>query len=349
MCRNHRRAHLSSDWWRDDSAWLCHFECGQVVLGSYAARPLRPYQPRPDNAFPSGGSLTCGDGIGSNASPCNLLAVDPNLKTPYIENFNLGIQHQFGNNLSLEIGYVGNHGARLTGFADINQAAAGSLYCLNGLTAAQIADACNGFVAPVTVGDYQNLIKGKAPYKTLNGTQAAQESRPLFTKFPYIGFVNQMSNNTHSNYNSLQATLTKRMSHGLSFIAGYTYAHGLDTGSLNRFGMIPQDGTADQYGNSDFDVRHRFTLSATYDIPGIKGYGQALEGWQVNGIVNIQCSQPWRVNDGGNNFNGANDNADLWNFTGNPASFTSTVILRERSPRATAVVTSAMLRTWRSD
>ena len=154
----------------------------------------------------------------------------------------------------------------------------------------------------------------------ING-QAAQEARPYFTRFPYIGFINQMSNNTRSNYNSLQATLTKRMSHGLSFIAGYTYAHGLDNGSLNRFGMIPQDGTADQYANSDFDVRHRFTLSATYNIPGIKGFGQVLEGWQINTIVNIQSSQPWRVNDGGNNFNGTNDNADLWNFTGNPASF----------------------------
>ena len=81
------------------------------------------------------------------ASPCNLLAVDPNLKTPYIENFNLGIQHQFGNNLSLEVGYVGNHGARLTGFADINQPAAGAGYCLNSLTATQIADACSGLGA----------------------------------------------------------------------------------------------------------------------------------------------------------------------------------------------------------
>jgi hypothetical protein len=267
-------------------------------------------------AFPSGGALSCGDGIGSDAAPCNLLAVDPNLKTPYIENFNLGIQHQFGNNLSLEVGYVGNHGARLTGFADINQPAAGAGYCLNSpLTAAQLADQCNGFVAPTTLAGYQTLTSGG-----ING-QAAQEARPFFTKFPYIGFINQMSNNTRSNYNSLQATLTKRMSHGLSFIAGYTYAHGLDNGSLNRFGMIPQDGTADQYGNSDFDVRHRFTLSATYDIPGIKGFGQVLEGWQINTIVNIQSSQPWRVNDGGNNFNGTNDNADLWNFTGKPASF----------------------------
>ncbi len=272
-------------------------------------------------AFPSGGAIKCGDGIkiGSvkNPAACNLLAVDPNLKTPYVENFNFGIQHQFGNNLSLEVGYVGNHGARLTGFADINQAPAGAGYCLNSLTTTQIANACNGFVAPITLPDYQSVLGAGID---ANG-QATQEARPYFSRFPYIGFINQMSNNTRSNYNSLQATLTKRMSHGLSFIAGYTFAHGLDNGSLNRFGMIPQDGTADQYANSDFDVRHRFTLSVTYNIPGIKGYGQVLEGWQLNSIVNIQTSQPWRINDGGNNFNGTNDNADLWNFSGKPASF----------------------------
>ena len=273
-------------------------------------------------AFPSGGSLSCGDGIGKDASPCNLLSVDPNLKTPYIENFNLGIQHQFGNNLSLEIGYVGNHGARLTGFADINQPGAGAGYCMGSLTAAQKADACSAFAAtpPVSLLDYQTRL---GLGLDANGP-ATQEGRPYFNRFPYIGFINQMSNNTRSNYNSLQATLTKRMSHGLSFIAGYTYAHGLDNGSLNRFGMIPQDGTADLYSSSDFDVRHRFTLSATYDIPGVKGYGQVLEGWQINAIANIQSSQPWRVNDGNNNFNGTNDNADLWNFTGNPASMKAT-------------------------
>lgn len=41
----------------------------------------------------------------------------------------------------------------------------------------------------------------------------------------------------------------------LSFIAGYTYVHGLDNGSLNRFGLIPQDGTTTEYASSDFDIR----------------------------------------------------------------------------------------------
>jgi hypothetical protein len=49
------------------------------------------------------------------------MGVDPNLRDPYITNWNLGIQHAFMSNLSLDVSYVGNHGARLLGFTDINQ------------------------------------------------------------------------------------------------------------------------------------------------------------------------------------------------------------------------------------
>jgi hypothetical protein len=242
--------------------------------------------------FPSSAALQCGDGLTppvtalnptpvADAGTCDLMGVDPNLRTPYIMNYNLGIQHQFGSNYSLEVGYVGNRGERLVGFRDVNQA---------------------------------NPATGVNPY----GIQ-----------YPWLGFINVMSNDIHSNYNSLQTTLTKRMSHGLSFMAGYTYAHGLDTSSLNRFGLLPQNSqdVAAEYASSDFDVRHRFTLTATYNIPGIKGFAQLLEGWTINTIVSLQSAQPWTMNDTGDNFNvGGNGNNDLstrWNFMGNPANFQS--------------------------
>jgi len=223
--------------------------------------------------------VQCGDGLNGDPGPCDMMGVDPNLRTPYVMNYNLGIQHQFGNNLSLEVGYVGNRGERLTGFRDINQ---------------------------------PNVATSVQPY----GTQ-----------FPWLNYINFMSNDVHSNYNSLQATLTKRLSHGLSFIAGYTYAHGLDNGSLNRFGLIPQNSSdpSTEYASSDFDVRNRFTLTATYNIPGIKGYAQMLEGWTLNAIVSLQSAQPWVVNDFTNNFDakGVGDTSFRWNFTGNPANFKS--------------------------
>jgi carboxypeptidase family protein len=249
--------------------------------------------------FPANAVISC-----TSNSPCDLMGVDPNLKTPYVENFSLGVTHSFNNNLSLEVGYVGNHGARLTGFANINQCPAN----------------------PTT-------LVGGNPTNSCVG--------PYDSKFPGFGAINYMTNDVRSNYNSVQATLTKRMSHGVSFVAGYTFAHGLDSGSLNRFALLPQNDAnpGAEYGNSDFDVRHRLTITGTYNIPGIKGFGQAFEGWQINAIATIQSSQPWTVNDynagpypdfplgfsGTDRFDGGGGHGtDRWDFFGNPSDFQGT-------------------------
>jgi hypothetical protein len=261
--------------------------------------------------FPVAGAQ-CGDGLvnasqpsGHNPSPCDLMAVDPNLKVPYVINYNLGVTHAFGTNLSLEVEYVGNHGYRLLSFADINQAQLGSAYCINSLTAAQIADACAIPAAPSPL--------------------AIQESRPFYAQFPYLGYIYQVTNRAYSNYNSLQVALTKRMSRGLSLNVGYTYGHGLDNGSLNRFGLNPQNSQnlAAEYASSDFDVRNRFTATATYNIPGMKGFGQLLEGWQINTIVTLATAQPWQTFDPSDNFSGTGENADRWNIFGSPSDFSS--------------------------
>ncbi len=256
----------------------------------------------------------CGDGVNRGTvanpitapSPCDIMGTDPNLRSPFVVNYNLSVTHTFGPNLSLEVGYVGNRGYRLLNFADINQAPLGAAYCMNSLTAAQAADACGAHAAT-------------------DGGLATQEARPFYSKFPYLGFINYATNKSHSRYDSLQVSVNKRMSHGLSFNAGYTYAHGLDNGSLNRFGGLPQDSnnTRAEYASSDFDIRHRLTLTATYNIPGIKGYAQMLEGWQINSIVNVQTAQPWAAWDGGDNLSGTGENADRWDIFGNPADFRS--------------------------
>jgi Carboxypeptidase regulatory-like domain/TonB dependent receptor len=263
------------------------------------------------------GLVRCGSGRAPDPGPCNLMGVDPNLKDPYITNWNIGIQHAFNSNLSVDVSYVGNHGTKLINFRDINQPALGAAWCLNSLTAAQIADACAAGPGSLSVPPATNP-GGSA--------QAAQEGRPFFAKFPYLGIINWMSNNVHSNFSSLQASLTERPTHGLSFIAGYTYGHGLDNYSLNRFGLLPQDANNSgraEYASSDFDIRHRFTLTTTYDIPGKQGFGQLLEGWQINSIVNYQTPQVWQTFDNGNNFSGTLENADRWDIFGSPSGFGS--------------------------
>jgi len=222
--------------------------------------------------FPKGAQFSC-----TAAVPCSVVSIDPNLRNPYIVNWNFGIQHAFTNNLSLDLSYVGNHGDRLSGRRDLNQV---------------------------------DLATGALPYGA---------------KFPYLHFIDQTQNLVRSNYNSLQATLTQRFSRGVSFKAGYTYGHGLDSGSLNRFALTPQDSRHPEmeYASSDADVRHRLTITGSYDIPGIKGFGQLLDGWKINTIVNLQTAQPWNINDTGNDFSGTGELADRWNFYGNPSDFKS--------------------------
>jgi hypothetical protein len=82
-----------------------------------------------------------------------------------------------------------------------------------------------------------------------------------------------------------------------------------------------------EYASSDFDVRHRLTVTASYELPGKKGYGQLLEGWKLNTIVTVQTSQPWLMFDTHNDFSTGGsqqgDFTDRWDFFGNPSDFKS--------------------------
>ncbi len=229
------------------------------------------------------------------ASPCSMMGVDPNLKTPYVWTWNLNVQHSFSQNLILEVGYVGDHGSRLAGIRDINQVDPNS--------AAE--NACG---------------------------HCEQNGRPFFNSFPYLAQIFQMGNIYRSNYNGLQATLTARNYHGLSMVAGYTYSHALDMVGANwDFGAgngLPTDSTNYQreYASSDFDMRHRLTLSFTYLVPGKKGYGQILEGWQLNTITTLAGAQPFGVMDAGTDVSLTGEANDRWDFFGNPKDFKSTPV-----------------------
>src|ERR1700686_835619 len=245
--------------------------------------------------------VACGDGktVGTvtDAGPCDIFAMDRNYKTPYVTTWTVGVQHAFSGKVTLDAAYVGNHGSRLTGIQDINQPAVGSGWTPAAILAGKVDSAAEVAARPFTA----------------NG------------KYPYLGFINYYSNIYRSNYNGLQATLTGRNYHGLDFVAGYTFSHAIDNQSYNWNQYLPKDSANPQgeYGNSDFDIRHRFTLSLTYALPSKKGYAQMLEGWQVNGILTLQSGQPWQAFDASNDFSGTGELADRWNFFGNPADFQS--------------------------
>src|SRR5216683_3088812 len=118
----------------------------------------------------------------ATGAPCTVLGVDRNIKTPYVSNWTINIQHSFTPNLVLEVGYVGNHRSRLVGIRDINQPTTGA-----GWTPTAIA-AC---------------IAGPPPFSAcVGGTDAGAEqaARPFNTQFPYLAQIFQMGNIYRSNY-----------------------------------------------------------------------------------------------------------------------------------------------------
>jgi hypothetical protein len=231
-------------------------------------------------------------------NPCSIFAVDQKLKTPYVLNWNLNIQQQITPSSVLQVAYVANHGVRLYSTIDMNQ------------------------VDPA-VDDGSEQLGRPFVQNCPVSEGGAGLGGPCF---PYLGFVNYLGNKSTSTYHSLQVTFTKRYSKGLYLLAGYTYGHAIDTaGNTSNLGFAPQnslDYNAEK-GDGDYDIRHRFTFSATYELPSRKSWGQLLEGWQVNSIFMYETGIPvlmYDVTDDlpGTNEGPGNDNNDRWNIAGNP-------------------------------
>jgi hypothetical protein len=246
-------------------------------------------------------ALACGNGLppvnpvagapATNPGPCSVLFTSPNLPSPRITSWNLGIQHALTPTLSVEADYIGNHGSRLTAITDLNQ--------VNPNSPAEIA--C-GHCDQIT-------------------------DLPYYSKFPYLQYIDQMTDTAISNYNALQATLTARNFHNLSFIVGYTYSHALDdlAGGGNFHIANPENSLnpMGDYGASDFDVRHHFSFTPTYNIPGKKSPGQMLQGWVLSSSILIESGQPWSPLDS-NDASGVGEFQDRWDFFGNPNDFNAT-------------------------
>jgi len=189
---------------------------------------------------------------------------------PYVQTFNLGVQASFANNWMLDLGYVGSEGRKFPRLFSFNQAA-----------------------TPAFGGYY--------PAGSLGG--------PLFPGFgnlpaPGLGSL-LMESNSNSNYNSLQATLNKRFSHGLQMLLSYTWSHSIDdySGSdVSDITVTPGDLVNQQrnYGNSDFDRRQRFVASYLYNLPDVYRGGSAfgkklLDSWSLSGIVTLQSGLPFSI------------------------------------------------------
>ncbi len=124
-----------------------------------------------------------------------------------------------------------------------------------------------------------------------NGAYSAQ--------YPNYGSVIQLNSIGTSNYNSLQSTLRIRRWHGISAQFAYTWSHTLDEVTEYR-GVLPLDSfnLKQEYGSSDFDIRHNFTAFFNWDVPGSSHLRALTHGWTVSGLVTLRSGEPFNFDAG---------------------------------------------------
>jgi len=124
-----------------------------------------------------------------------------------------------------------------------------------------------------------------------------------------FGSIRTIQNDENSSYNALNIVYRQQIFHGFSGLMSYTWSHNLDASSDSNSGspMNPYNWKQD-YGNSNWDVRHRFVSSWVYELPFFQSHGMLLRNtlgnWQLNGIATFQTGFPFTVtisNDQANN------------------------------------------------
>jgi hypothetical protein len=205
--------------------------------------------------------------FGAYAPMADSFGIDPHIRMPYLENYNLNLQQQITRKMVLQIGYVGSQGHKLWDFRDINQPSHAQI------TAADLACDC------INDGDVPRRLTGDS--------------------FSYIYWQESAANSV---YNALQTTYRIDNWHGVTTAFNYTWSHSIDTASDGEDyvpnAAQPTDSTEPQLnrGDSNFDIRRRLTWNFSYEFPNRTGsYQRLTNGWGLNGILTVQSGQPFHM------------------------------------------------------
>jgi len=274
-----------------------------------------------------------------------VFAIDPEIQTPKVSEYNFGIQREFGAN-AVEIRYVGTRGDNLwrsidynqidiinNGFlADFNRARANFLLTGNpACTTAQNAG-CQALTVFPNLGNGGSLANAANRNQLVNGTVADLALNYVTTnatgtvKFlpnPGTGVANLFTNGANFRYNSLQAEFRRRFTKGLYFQTNYTFQKTLTNGiGVSQQLVEPFLDNARpelEYSRADYDTTHVFKLNGIYELPfgnGRKFFGGAnrvvdaiIGGWQISPIVTVSSGAPISLFDPRGTYNRAGRSA----------------------------------------
>ena len=222
-------------------------------------------------------------------SGATISGVAPNAGFPYVQEYNLTVEQQLGGSWGARIGYVGSVSRKFFISRDENEPA---------------------------------YVPGAAV--TTAGLNARRPYEPTPSTYVF-GQIVQNDDANNASYNALQATLTRRFSHGFSLLASYVWSKSMDISSIDpaniTLTLSNQNFLKADYARSDYDIPNDFFASYIWAIPGTKRYGffgtQILSGWQVNGITTFRTGVPFTVTSGVDS-NRDGIATDRPNVTGNP-------------------------------
>ena len=211
----------------------------------------------------------------------SLSPVDPHLKNPRADQWNLGVEYEFFHNLLVKAGYVGTKGNQLLVSRQINFV--------------------NPSVRPAPATDVTDEANRLSQFRSVFVGETGNASGTIINNRLDRRFntVTQVESAGSSIYHAFQLDVIKRMSHGLQFQAAYTYGHAIDDAS-DVLNVLVNDSASIQdprnlalnRGNSEFDLRHRLSLTHVWDLPFFRngnGFtGKAFGGWAFTGTWSIQ-------------------------------------------------------------
>lgn len=230
------------------------------------------------NPFPTASPSSVTDWI-KTYGPFNATTDDPFIRTPYVYQYSLSLQHEVAKNLIAEITYAGQLGRKLQ--------------------AAQFAN-------PMILGTTTRLLNSMETDPTVLSSCSGVD--PVANTCPFIGGVPIYRNGGNSTYSSLQSSLTKRVGDtrlgNVYFTLAYTYGHSIDnvSGRANRSQFLAYYNPAVFRASSDYDLRHNISFSGGWDLPFERLWKSApqrlTKGWSLYPILTWRTGFPLNINAG---------------------------------------------------
>ena len=264
-----------------------------------------PETQQSDNFIPAPGIVATHFNFGPavlGTTTVSFAAFEAKQPPQYIEQWSGSVEKSLGAETTLELGYLGSHGVHLQRSHLINNAPAGP-----------------GAIGP------------RRPFRTLSflpGMVLPDNIAITNTTFPVSG-INLLENSAQSWYHAGYVNVRRRFSRGLTFLTNYTFAKNLSDAPDFRSPMFesaaPQDNSRlDLEKGLSCDVRHRFALSAVYNLPawGKEGLARTVtNGWRLSAIYQVQSGFPFTISVFGDTANAGTllgENPIRANYTGEP-------------------------------